>query len=186
MTATRRTAAQVILQAAGTLPETFTEWDLTFAAWKLDREKFGLRGYHNNHPDHKRVSMEIMGRKPNNPIVLGYMRRVAPNTYRVTDLGRAELARLSDGPNDDHAAIRGVLDSPDFLRWQSTQERPTRRLDHAEALAGIFRRHAGQYVTGRPGTPGWRPAVTPEQIGEGLAFLEVAMQNGSRARKRSA
>src|SRR5947209_12902349 len=73
----RLTAAEIILLAAddlsaGGTPE-FTEWDLTVASWARDRHRFGLRGYGQKFPDHKRVMMEIMGRKPQNPVVRGLL-----------------------------------------------------------------------------------------------------------------
>src|SRR5262245_88680 len=71
--APRYTAAQVILLAAEDLmaqgASEFSEWDLTIASWNRDKKRFGLRGYDQTHPDHKRVMMEIMGRKPQNPMM---------------------------------------------------------------------------------------------------------------------
>lgn len=178
----QRTAAQSVLLAAGTFPGDFTEWDLTVACHRQFPERFTMRGYP-QYPDHKLVSSVIMGNKPQTPLVLGYMKRVAPSTYRVTDLGRAELARLtSDTPDDDYTTIRFVLDHPDFLRWRETQERPTTVVQRdVSKLLATFHRHAGKYLTARPGTPGWRSPIAPEQIGEGLAFLEV-LGNGIRRR----
>src|SRR5262249_51082894 len=78
-TAPRQTAAQVILLAADDLmaqgASEFTEWELTIASWIRDRARFGLRGYAQDHPDHKRVMMEIMGKKPHNPVLLGHMEK---------------------------------------------------------------------------------------------------------------
>jgi hypothetical protein len=187
MAITRLTAAQTILQAAGTLPPTFSDAELVVASWEADPERFGLRGFERRYPHSNKVIAEICGKKPSSPLVLGYLARIQPNTYKVTDLGRAEIARLNGQiPADDHAALRSVLEHPDFLRWRETQERPaTCTIKHAQMLAAIFRHHAGKHLTGRPGTPGWRTAVTPQQIGEGLAFLEVTM-NVARPRKRSA
>jgi hypothetical protein len=187
MATTRLTAAQTILQAAGSLPATFSDAELVVASWEADKERFGLRGFEQRYPHSNKVIAEICGKKPCSPIVLGYLARIAPNTFRLTDVGRAEIARLNGQiPADDHAALRRVLDHPDFLRWRETQERPTTHtIKHAEALAVIFRRHAGKHVVGRPGTPGWRTPVTPQMVGEALAFLEVAM-NRARSRKRSA
>src|SRR5258706_7231425 len=97
-TAPRYTAAQVILVAADDIMaqgvSEFSEWDLTIASWNRDRRRFGLRGHDQTHPDHKRVMMEIMGRKPQNPVILGLMEKVRPNFYRLTKLCRAEAARL--------------------------------------------------------------------------------------------
>lgn len=103
------TASEVILLAAMELrsmrlihgePTEFSEWELTLAAWRHDPKRFGLRGYADTHPDHKRVSMEIMGQKPSSPVVMGFMVRVRPNTYQLTPAGvaRAEvLVRLVSG-----------------------------------------------------------------------------------------
>lgn len=92
-------AAEVILLAALELSlhgnETFTEWDLTVAAWKLDKKRFGMRGH--GYPDHKRVYMEIAGKKPHNPLCRGWMEKVAPNTFRLTEKGRAKAEELKEG-----------------------------------------------------------------------------------------
>lgn len=95
------TAAQTILLAADDLASSgvaeFSEWDLTMASWLCDKEKFGLRGYAADHPDHKRVSMEIMGSKPHSPVVLGYLAKVRPNTYQITHKGRKQAGLLRKG-----------------------------------------------------------------------------------------
>ena len=81
--APRYTAVQMILMAADDLmaqgASEFSEWDLTVASWSRDRVRFGLRGYQQTHPDHKRVMMEIMGKKPQNPLHMGLMQKVRPN-----------------------------------------------------------------------------------------------------------
>ena len=97
------TAGQVILLAADDLMASgmaeFSEWDLTMAAWSRDRFRFGLRGYGQSHPDHKRVMMEIMGQKPHSPILLKLMEKLRPNTYRLTALGRTTASRMrGEGP----------------------------------------------------------------------------------------
>ena len=94
----RLTAAQIILLAGEDLTNggvsEFSEWELTVAAWKRDRERFGLRGFKDDFPDHKRVMMEIMGQKPHNPLQLKLMEKLRPNYYRLTDTGRQEATRL--------------------------------------------------------------------------------------------
>ena len=100
------TAAEAVLLAAAELhslrlihgdPTEFSEWDLSVAAWQRDPKRFGLRGYADRHPDHKRVSMEIMGQKTSSPVVQGFMVKVRPNYYRLTAAGvaRAEVIRKS-------------------------------------------------------------------------------------------
>ena len=94
----RLTAVQIILLAADDLTaagsDEFSEFELTVAAWNRDRQRFGLRGYANIHPDHKRVMMEIMGNKASNPILLRFMEKTRPNFYRLTPLGRVQASQL--------------------------------------------------------------------------------------------
>jgi hypothetical protein len=140
----RLTAAQVILLAGDDLmaqgAREFTEWDLTVAAWGRERTRFGLRGYDQKHPDHKRVMMEIMGHKPQNPITLGFMEKVQPNIYRLTPLGRAEAARLRSGgaaraplaPSlqpDLYGSTSALLNHPIFTAWKNDPDQPRRWAD---------------------------------------------------------
>jgi hypothetical protein len=97
----RLTAAQEILLGAGDLyragKKEFSEWDLTVSTWKRNPNRFGARGYEDAYPDHKRVMMEIMGTtKKDNPLRRGWLERDRPNHYRITDIGRSEVDRLSD------------------------------------------------------------------------------------------
>ena len=93
------TAAQSILLAANDLalrdrPE-FTEWDLSVAAWKRDKNRFGLRGYEDSHPDHKRVMTEIMGQsKKDNAVRRGWIEKSGTNRYKITSFGMAEAQRI--------------------------------------------------------------------------------------------
>src|SRR3954451_13786167 len=77
------TAVQTILLAAEDLTKAghseFSEFDLTVAAWERDPNKFGLRGYGQRHPDHKRLMMEIMGQKPNSPVYRKLLEKIRPN-----------------------------------------------------------------------------------------------------------
>jgi hypothetical protein len=146
--APRYTAAQVILLAADDLMaqggSEFSEWDLSIAAWVRDRNRFGMRGHAQTHPDHKRVMMEIMGKKPQNPLLLGLMEKVRPNFYRLTPLGRAEAQRMRMGeergpkskptPFDHYELIADHLAHPAFRRWQEDPEEPKRWADAADFL----------------------------------------------------
>jgi hypothetical protein len=94
------TAAQGVLLAAFDLSRSgkklFSEWDLTVAAWKRDHNRFGLRGYEQEHPDHKRVMMEIMSqKKKDNPVRRGWIEKAGTNQYGITSLGLAEAERLA-------------------------------------------------------------------------------------------
>jgi hypothetical protein len=138
--APRLTAAQVILMAADDLmsggAREFTEWELTVASWTRDKARFGLRGYDQTYPDHKRVMMEIMGKKPQNPVTLGLMEKVRPNVYRLTALGQAEAARLRSGGTaraavsnakaDLYRTAANLVHHPAYLQWKRDPDQPRR------------------------------------------------------------
>jgi hypothetical protein len=104
------TAAQEILFAAHDLDlagkSEFTEWDLTVASWKRNPNRFGCRGYESEHPDHKRVMMEIMGNKKDNPVRVGTIEKTRPNCYRLTNLGRSQVDRLRHLRGDGQQSLR--------------------------------------------------------------------------------
>jgi hypothetical protein len=142
----RSTAAQVILLAADDLvtagTREFTEWELTVAAWRRDPARFGLRGYEQKYPDHKRVMSEIMGSKPSNPVQLRHLEKVRPSTYRLTALGRSEAVRLRSGGStkttrerDPHATLAAYVGDPAFARWRNDPEQPRLWADVAEFLS---------------------------------------------------
>jgi hypothetical protein len=145
--ALRLTAAQVIILAAEDLmaagASEFSEWDLTVAAWGRDRTRFGLRGYDQKHPDHKRVMMEIMGQKPQNPLALGFMEKIRPNVYRLTPLGRAMATRLrgsgpaqgSDEQTEFYRLAADLSNHPALVQWRSDPDRPRYWADVAAFLA---------------------------------------------------
>lgn len=144
------TAAEVVVLAAADLTAggrgEFSEWDLTVAAWTLDRPRFGLRGYAQSYPDHKRVMMEIMGAKATNPIQQKYLEKVRPNVYRLTPLGKSVATQLRvrdatgpTGPSSGrgmYEAVSGYIRRPEFLRWQDNPEEP-REWNGAAAFLGL-------------------------------------------------
>ena len=135
----KQTASETVLLAADDLASAgkleFTEWDLTVAAWSIDRFRFGLRGYAQSYPDHKRVMMEIMGQKPSSPVINKYLEKVRPNTYRLTASGKATAAKLRGGAKVKATrrpvTVRELYDTvavyagkPEFRRWQENPEEP--------------------------------------------------------------
>lgn len=147
------TASETVLLAAADLTaagsQEFSEWDLTVAAWTIDRLRFGLRGYAQSHPDHKRVMMEIMGKKGSSPVQQKYLEKIRPNYYRLTPLGKAIAAGLrSSTPHAATAPATGkpaagkpapvvrtpvmelyekaalYVDKTEFRRWQDNPEEP--------------------------------------------------------------
>jgi hypothetical protein len=107
------TAAQIVLLAAYDLTiagkEVFSEWDLTVATWKRDRNKFGCRGYEDIYPDHKRVMMEIMSQaKSENPVRQGWLEKVRSNYYRLTSLGYSKAEKMSGTLSDNLGSVRSA------------------------------------------------------------------------------
>ena len=146
----KHTASEVVLLAADDLTTAgnleFSEWDLTVAAWSLDRFRFGLRGYAQSYPDHKRVMMEIMGQKVSSPIQQKYFEKVRPNYYKMTPLGRTAAARLRGGgpkPTSKPVTVKDLYETaaayvgrPEFRRWQDNPEEP-REWAGAASFLGI-------------------------------------------------
>jgi hypothetical protein len=160
--ALRLTAAQVIILAAEDITSAgaseFTEWDLTVAAWARDRTRFGLRGYDQKHPDHKRVMMEIMGQKPQNPLALGFMEKLRPNVYRLTPLGRAVANRLrnsgpstaSDEQSEMYRLASDLTTHAALVGWRRDPDQPKYWADAATFLGrgGDVRRDAHKCLSG--------------------------------------
>ncbi len=149
----KHTASEIVLLAADDLTSAgnheFSEWDLTVAAWSLDRFRFGLRGYAQSYPDHKRVMMEIMGQKVSSPIQQKYMEKVRPNFYRLTPLGRTAASRLRGGPanvpkptgkpvtvRELYETASAYISRPEFRRWQDNPEEP-REWTGAASFLGV-------------------------------------------------
>lgn len=149
------TAAQIILLAADDLTSAgrheFSEWDLTVATWSRDRFRFGLRGYQQSYPDHKRVMSEIMGQKASSPVQLKFLEKVRPNFYRMTQLGRSAATRLKTGSpkpskkpvtvKELYEAATAYVNRTEFRRWQDNPEEP-RDWTGAASFLGLVGKHA--------------------------------------------
>lgn len=151
------TAAQVVLLAADDLAEAgqqeFSEWELTVAAWSRDPSRFGLRGFAQTYPDHKRVTMEIMGQKPHSPVQQKFIEKVRPNTYRLTPLGKVTANRLLSGEpvklepinriraekpvpvQDYYDIVAAFIARDEFRRWQDNPAEPREWTGAARFLA---------------------------------------------------
>lgn len=92
-------ASEEVLLAAAKLTnfttKEFTEWDLTRETWLLNKNRWGLRGYETEYPDHKRVMNEIMAKGTQKIIGKGWLERIRSNTYRLTPLGLSKAQTLS-------------------------------------------------------------------------------------------
>lgn len=126
------TAADTILQAALTLTDSgkdeFSEWELSVAAWEIDPIRFGMGGFEDQHPDHKRVFAELTGEKVSNPVRLGQLVRTRPNCFRLTSAGRhaafsiGRTASLQDWYRTTYSAMC----RPQFKRWKANHAEPKR------------------------------------------------------------
>lgn len=120
-------AVETVLIAALSFEGEFTKWDLAVVAWRLDPEKFGMRGYEDMHPDMNRVLMEIVGSKRSNPIRRGYMQRVDVSTFRLSALGRSVAVSLADKKETEELfdAVCFFVRHQVFRTWQSRPEEPS-------------------------------------------------------------
>lgn len=116
------TVAQRILTIAWKqFMDEFSEWDLTIVVWRADKKAFGMPGYP-EFPDHKRVYMELVGRKF---ISSKLMERTRPNHYRLTPLGKAQAAALMDGSGEHLFKVASsAAHDPDFLKWLDDPSHP--------------------------------------------------------------
>lgn len=80
----------VLLQAARSLPELFHLEDLAVAAWKLDRERFGMRRW--DFPDLNRVKAVVDGER--GLVAREILERPFPNMLRLGPLA----ARRTEDP----------------------------------------------------------------------------------------
>jgi hypothetical protein len=171
------TAAQEILFAAHDLDASgrsdFTEWDLTVATWKRNPNRFGCRGYESEYPDHKRVMMEIMGNKKDNPVRVGTIEKTRPNCYRLTNLGRSQVDKLrqlrGDGqqsvrsPQSVYDAVAPYYRNPVFRKHTRDPEEPRMWLGAASFL---------QLANSEPRHLEDRLRATQRAIDDALAWVE--------------
>lgn len=129
------TAAEEVLLAASRLAKRrtkeFSEWDLTVETWKLNKNRWGLRGYEHNYPDHKRVMNEIMSKKTENILGKGWLTRTRPNRYRITATGLAKAATLGTRQVDTrpravflYEAVKDFALHPVFRSYLKSPEEP--------------------------------------------------------------
>jgi len=94
------TAVEEVLLAAAELSnkskEEFSEWELTVKAWLLNKNRWGLRGFEEKYPDHKRVMNEIMSSGTQKIVGRGWVEKVRPNYYKLTSAGLAMASSISE------------------------------------------------------------------------------------------
>lgn len=101
--------AALKLREAG--KEEFTEWELTVECWKLNPQHWGLPGFRELYPDHKRVMNELMDKGKNRAMTKGLIERVKTNVYRLTDAGVVYARALRGKIDATEKADYGLYDS---------------------------------------------------------------------------
>ncbi len=117
----------------------FTEWDLTVEAWKLNKNRWGLKG-HEEYPDHKRVMNEVMAAGTQKIVGRGWIERTRPNHYKVTQLGLAKAKSLLDVSQSEkrnvnlYEAIKVYVKNSTFESYFINKSLPDNWLDVAAFL----------------------------------------------------
>ncbi len=139
------TAAEEVLLAAYKLSKKtqkeFTEWDLTVETWILNKNRWGLRGYEQQYPDHKRVMNEIMAKGTQKAVGKGWLERTKPNHYRLTSLGLAkgqsltqEIVKSKDRSLHEYNAVSPYINHSVFQKYCSNSDEPKTWLGAAAFL----------------------------------------------------
>lgn len=124
------TNSQRILIAAAALPGEWSPVDLVVRAYEDNRAELGLRGHADRYPDSNKILAAVMGRRGLLNPERGFVLKVGPKRYRLTNQGRAEAARVirpappkrldpvrPPGPLDRR--IRAVVDAVALRRWRA-------------------------------------------------------------------
>jgi hypothetical protein len=149
--------------SAGETSKTFTFEELLVAAWRQDKQSWGLRGFEGEHPDSERIHRELDSRGKNSKglVQLGWLDKVRPRVYRLTLKGLAETGRTKPEHKvirekirrQSEDEVRRVLEHPTFHQWLADQSKPKRFRD------------AGAFWNVAPGTP-------PEVIRKRLQMVD--------------
>jgi len=109
----------------------FTEWDLTVECWKINKQRWGLPGYRDEYPDHKRVMNVIMSRE-GSVLTQGLVARSSTNTYTLTTLGLLKAESLTASSNGKERANYGLYDAlrkyltqNAYIQFLGDREKPT-------------------------------------------------------------
>ena len=88
-----------VLQAAVNLGKgPFALALLVVHAWGRHYEEFGLEGCESDHPDSAKVASIVMGQR--GLVARGYLEKVRPKVYRVTERGREWVRKHSSSESE--------------------------------------------------------------------------------------
>jgi hypothetical protein len=129
------TGAQTVLLAAEDLAVQgkliFSEWDLSVATWKRDKNTFGMRGYEDLYPNHKRCMGELINKKRGSLVGDGLIEWVKTNYYQITNLGRTRAQMLtssnretSPSPGSIFQAVKPYATNRSFQSWLENPNEP--------------------------------------------------------------
>jgi hypothetical protein len=184
-TTTERTLPEKILLAAYALEEggqsPFTAEALTVRVWERFPRTFGLRGFHDRHPDSNKVLTSLMGEK--GLAKRGWLAKVGQKLYELTHKGRQVVRQLLQAPEGgnlpdepirldpaDDRLLQQLLDGPAVDKY-----RHDRREDWTFADAcrfwGLTEAHHGPAVDHQVEMTQARIADCARRIGLGEAVL---------------
>ena len=137
--APRFTAAQKLLVAAAALEgrgkAPFTAEDLVVESHREFPETFSLKGYPDV-PDSNRVFVEMMGQKPLKKN--GWLRRVGPKNYRLTEAGRIAALGLKPSPSQIPARALSLSRTQSAVLDSLLGSRASRKVSRGETEDLIF------------------------------------------------
>lgn len=134
----------------GDLRKSFTAEDLLMKAWARDPLAWGLRGYELQHPDSKKIRVEIDRANVKGGMVgLGFFEKIRQRTYRLTPSGLVAASRVTEADPSTRAmaerkladAVKDIISHPVFVSWTKDSGTPK------------YFRDAGHFWGIAPGTP---------------------------------
>jgi hypothetical protein len=75
---------------------TFSAEELAVTTWESDQQAFGLKGYHDLHPNYNKVLVLLMGSK--GLVARGYLKKEAQKLYSLTERGRKAVKHTAPEP----------------------------------------------------------------------------------------
>jgi len=121
----------------------FTEWDLTVKTWLINKQRWGLPGYRELYPDHKRVMNEIMAKGDKRVLTLGLFERVRSNMYKLTAAGLIKASNINGSVDNRRKAGYELTDklnkyksSNGYRQYLNNKEKPTMWL-HVATFYGL-------------------------------------------------
>lgn len=170
MTQTLTNAEKVLLAAValsdGQLDKNFTAEELAVAAWEMDRESFGLRGFESTYPDSNKLFKSIDSQ--GGLVAKGLIVKVGDRTFRLTAGAVAAASRIKPGEPEQQlklerelaSAVNQLISHPVFADWLRDSTKPAK-------FSG-----AGHFWGVAPGTP---PRVVRDRIAKIEATLNEAL-----------